>query len=141
MLGLARVGNDQRQVGLRDRRPGALDAKLFHRVGGRPQPCGIDDVQRNAADLDAASNRVARGAGLRGDDGDIFAHELVEQARLAHVGLPDEHHAESLAQQASLARAGNDGAQTLAQRAELAGGVGLAHELDVFVGKIERRPR
>ncbi len=98
-------------------------------VGGR----------RNAADFDAAADRVTRGSRHGGDDGDFVADELVEQARLAHVGLPDQHDAEAFAQQASLARAPDNVGESLAQAREPAGSVGGPHEVDVFFGEIQRR--
>ena len=61
--------------------------------------------QRNAVDFDLALDGVARGAGDRRDDRDLVARELVEEARLADVGRPDQHDGEPVAQQRPLPRA------------------------------------
>ena len=68
------------------------------------KPGGVDDRQRNAADLDLRLHGVARRPGDRRDDRHRVARQLVEQARLADVGPADEHDGEALAQQRALLR-------------------------------------
>ena len=100
-----RIDHHQRDVRARDGRPGPLDADRFDRVVGGAQSRGVDHRERNAVDLDLARDRVARRARNRRDDRDVLAGEPVEQARLADVGTPDQHHSEPVAQQRALRRA------------------------------------
>ena len=138
MIRLAGIGDDQRKVCARYCRERSFDAELFHRIASRPQTGGVDDVQRNTANLDAAADRVARGSRHRCHDRDVFADETIEEARLADVGLSDQHDAEPFAQQASLAGPAEDRSEPLAERGELARRIRSANELDIFIGKIER---
>ena len=90
-------------------------------------------------DLDAAANRVARRAGNRCHDRTILADELIEQARLADIGLSDQDDFEALEQEPSLARAREQAIEGLLQALDLAGDVRGTDEVDVFLRKIERR--
>ena len=138
---LARVDQHEREIGALDRRPRALDADALDRVVGVAQARGVDDGQRNAADLDlrarpcrascpaigvtiAASSRASRFSRLD----------------LPTFGRPDEHDGEALAQQRAGSRA-REHARELARAiaASLPRDVGRAQELDVLVGKVERR--
>ena len=60
MLGGARVGDNQSQIGALDFRPRSRDADLLDGVVRLAQARGIDDVQRNAIDLDTALFRQRR---------------------------------------------------------------------------------
>ncbi len=56
-------------------------------VADRADAGGVDDVERNALDLDGLADLVARGAGDRRDDGDVGAGQRIQQRRLADVRL------------------------------------------------------
>ena len=102
MLGGARVGDNQSQIGALDFRPRSRDADLLDGVVRLAQACRIDDVQRNAIDLDAASDRIARCSGNGGHDRTILPDELIEQTGLASIGLSDQDNFDALEQQAPL---------------------------------------
>ncbi len=119
--------------------PGALDADALDLVGRvLAQAGGVDDVERNAVDLDRLAHAVARGAGNRRDDGQLGASQRVEQRRLAHVRLPGEHHRQSLAQQRTLARLFQHAREVAADAGQLAARVGGFEEIDLFLGEVER---
>ncbi len=137
----AGIGVDQheREIRARDRRPGALDAERFDGVVRRTKPGGVDDRQRNAADLDLRLHRVARRPGNRRDDRHRVPRELIEEARLADVGPADEDDGEPLAQQRTLLRPGQHPGHLGEDRRHPPAHVGRAQELDVLVREIERR--
>ena len=96
-------------------------------------------MQRHAFDLDRLADAVARGAGDRRDDRQLGAGQRVEQRALADVGLAGQHHADALAQQRALLRAVEQRVQRLADVAQLAAGIGLLQEVDLLLGKVQRR--
>jgi hypothetical protein len=65
---------------------------------------GVHQSQGNRGRVDHRFDRVARGAGNRGDDRAIFAEERVEQRRLADVRGAREHHQGPFANELSGAR-------------------------------------
>ena len=79
------------EIGALDRGPRALDADALDRVVGLAQARGVDHGQRNAGDLDAPLDGVARRAGNGRDDRGFFAREAVQEARLADVRPAREH--------------------------------------------------
>ncbi|MCY1238188.1 hypothetical protein D9M72_509130 [compost metagenome] len=134
-------GVDQVQHDIRaaDRVPGAVDANALDFIGGvLAQAGGVDDMQRDAVDLDGLAHAVARGAGDGRDDGQLRAGQRVQQRRLAHVGLARQHHRQALAQQRALARLRQHAAKFSADGGKLAAGVGLLQEIDLFFGEVQR---
>ena len=96
-------------------------------------------MQRNAFDLDTAANRVARRAGNRGHDRTILTDELIQKARLADIGLSDQHDLETLEQKQSVARAPEQSFQRLLQSPDFPGHVRGVDEVDIVLGKVEGR--
>ena len=70
----------------------------FHRIGGHAQSRGINQVERQAIQMDMLAQHVARGSGLIGHDGDLLADQPVEQARFPGIRLARDDHVQSLAQ-------------------------------------------
>src|SRR5690606_35364326 len=64
-------------VGALDLPPCPRDADAFHFVRGFTQARGIDDVQRDAFELDRLAQGIASGASNVGDDGALFARQPV----------------------------------------------------------------
>ena len=145
VVGLAaprQVVQKDHRVGLCDRFPAASDADALNLVRCLvlgAQAGGVDHVQRHALDLYRLADFVAGGAWDRGDDRQLGAGQRIEQRALAHVGLSCQHHLQPLAQQRALARPGHHARQRGGDRGELAVGVGLLQEVDLFFGEIERR--
>ena len=59
-------------------------------------------MQRYALDLQHMRNDIARGAGLRCDDGEFSPSQGVEQRAFARIGLPGNHHPDTFPQQTAL---------------------------------------
>ncbi len=132
------IVQEQHRVGRGDLLPGALDADPLHLVVALAQARRVDHVQRHALDLDGLLHLVARGAGDRRHDGQLRAGQGVQQRTLARVGLARDHHLDALAQQRALPRAPHHLRQRALQRRQLAMGIRLAQEIDLFLRKIER---
>jgi hypothetical protein len=109
----ARFLDDHDEIGLRELAPRALDAEPLELIDRLAQSRGIDQRERHALDLDRLAQRIARRAGDRRDDRALFAGEAVEQARLADVGTPRQHHVDAGAQKASFAALGEDFVESL----------------------------
>ena len=97
------VHHEEHTVGAGHFRCGAADPFAFDVVVGVAQACGIEHVQGQAVDVYAFAQHVARGARDGGDDGRVVPREAIQQAGLAGVGPPGQHHGETVAQQPSLA--------------------------------------
>ncbi len=134
-----RIDQPQDHVRPADLAPCALDADLLHRVGRVTQARSIDDVQRNAFDLDRLAQGVPRRAGDLGDDRPLLAGKLVQQAGLAHIRLAHQHHVEAAAQQGALPRAVEHAFELRAQFRQPRQRACLLQEFDLFLGKIQRR--
>ena len=68
-----------------------LDAEALYFVGGFVQAGGVDDVQRHAFDLQMGAHHIARGASYRRHNRQVFTGQGIEQRRLTHIGLADQH--------------------------------------------------
>ncbi|ANY61086.1 hypothetical protein MA05_01965 [Comamonas aquatica] len=132
------VVQKQHGVGGGDLVPGAGNADALHLVLAVAQAGGVDHVQRHAVDLDGLLHLVARGAGDRGDDGQLGPGQRVQQRAFAGIGLAGDHHLDAFAQQRALLGAGQHLAQLVAQRVQLAIGIGLLQEVDLFLGEVQR---
>ena len=77
----AGVEQVQDHVGLADLSPGALDADALDRVDAfiGADAGGVDDVERDAFDLNGLGDLVAGGAGDWRDDGDVGAGQRIEE--------------------------------------------------------------
>jgi hypothetical protein len=96
------VDDEQHAVGARHLRRGAAYAFALDGVVRFPQACRVQHVQRQAVDVDAFTQHVARGAGDGRDDGSVVTGQAIEQAGFAGVGAAGEHHGETVAQQPAL---------------------------------------
>ena len=138
-IGLARgVVQQQHGIGLADVLPGAGDADALGFVAAVAQACCVEHVQGHAFDLDGLLDDVARGAGLRGDDGQFRPGQGVEQGAFAGVGLSGNDDFDAFAQQRALLGAGEHIMKLLAQGGELAAGAGLGEEVDFFFREVQR---
>ena len=61
-LTLRRIEHQHDQIRLPDRGPGARDADFLHRIVGLAQAGGVDHVRRDALQVDALADRIARRA-------------------------------------------------------------------------------
>ena len=90
---LAGVDHDDRHLGALHRAGGAQRRVVL--VSARvldpsPDPGGVDELPGPTAELDQLVDRVDRRAGRVVHDDPLLAGELVQQARLADVGLADD---------------------------------------------------
>ena len=67
------------------------------------------------------AQHIARGAWLIGDDGHLIAHEFVQQAGFAGIGLAGDDDVQTFAQQRALARGGASGLEALEDGCEPVG--------------------
>ena len=136
------VVQEEHRVGTLDLGPGACNADALDfvmRLHVVAQPCSVDHVQRNTFDLDRLAQLVPRGARDRRDDRQFGAGQRVEQRALPHVGLTGDHDPDPFAQQRALARALQHGSQGSGDGSQALARVGLLQEVDLFLGKVERR--
>ena len=98
------VDDEQHPIGARHLGRRAPHTFAFDHVVRIPQAGGVEHVQRQAVDVDALAQHVARGARNGGDDGRLVAGQPVEQAGFAGVRPAGEHHGHAVAQQPALAR-------------------------------------
>ena len=63
--------------GLDARDMGEEQVAVLHGVGALAQPCGVDNMQWQAIDLDVFAQYVACGALDRGDDGTVLSRQGV----------------------------------------------------------------
>ena len=73
-----------------------LHTFTFHHLLGLADTGGVDQRDRDAADVAAFRQQVARRAGDLGDDRAVRADECVEQARLSNVGAADNERPDGL---------------------------------------------
>ena len=99
---VGRVDDEQHAVGARHFGGGAAHALALDDVVGVAQAGGVEHVQRQAVDVDAFAQHVARGARDGGDDGGVVTGQPIEQAGFAGVGPAREHDGHAVAQQAAL---------------------------------------
>ncbi len=83
------------------------------------------------------TSRVVPATGA--DDRQLGPRQRIEQRALAGIGLAGDHDLDALAQQGALAGPLLHRGQLGLQRRQLARGVGLLQEIDLLVGKVERR--
>src|SRR6185369_5020774 len=132
------TGIDQQEddIGALDFLPAAFDADFLDFVLGFAQAGGVDDVQRNALDLDGRAQRVACRAGNRRDDGQIVASQAIEQRGLTDVRLAGQHDVEAALQQFALAGSVENLGQLELQALQATEGIGGLEEVDILVWKI-----
>ena len=80
---LAGVEDVQNEFGVGERFAAAADAFLLDLVARLAQAGGVNEHDRQPANVRRLLNRVARRAGNRRDDGAITAEQLVQQTRFA----------------------------------------------------------
>ena len=106
------------------------------------KPRRVDDVQRNAVELDLPLDGVARRAGNRRDDRGLFARQAIEQARLADVRPADQHDGQPSRSRAPGLRAREQLSASRARNApSLPDGVVRAQELDDPLRESRASPR
>ena len=103
--GRSAAGIEQMQdhIGLFHFSPGARDADAFDRIDHIglfavfrfillvTDTGGVDDIERNALDMDGLGDLVARGAGDRRNDRDIITRQGIEQRRFTDIRLARQH--------------------------------------------------
>jgi hypothetical protein len=134
-----RVHQLQQNVSLANSAPSALDAQLFHPVGGIAQAGRINDVYRYAFNHDAFTQRVAGSARNLGDDGHLITSQSIEQSAFAHVRLAGQHHIQTFAQQAALASLLQQLLQRTVQHFQALMCIQTVAGIDIFFWKIEGR--
>jgi hypothetical protein len=141
VVGRRRGGIDQVQhhVGARHLGQRALDADPLDRIFGGAQAGGVDHVEQDAVHRHRLHDAVAGGAGHRGDDRHLLAGQGVEQARLADVRRPDQHDVQAVAQHRALPGAVEHVVELRADRRQPAARVGRLQEVDLLLGKVQRR--
>lgn len=117
------VQHQQQHIGRLRRLPGARNPDGFRLALRLAQAGRVRQMYAHAVQKQAAAHRVARRAGLRGDNRARFAQQGVEQRAFADVGRAAQHDVEPLLQHAApprIARSAQRGRQLLrlgAQRA------------------------
>ena len=76
---LSGIHQQKHHIGPLDFLPAALDADSLDDIIGVAQAGGVDDVQRNALDLDGRTQGIAGATGNGRDDGQIVAGKTIEQ--------------------------------------------------------------
>src|SRR5437762_4181268 len=114
----ATIQHLEEKIGARQRLFGARDSGALDLVRGFAQTGGIEQANRNAAQVDYFLDRVAGGAGLFADNGTFVTKQAIEQTRLAGVGRAVNNSAQSLTQNASLIGGREQGAHLFANRIE-----------------------
>lgn len=134
---LACIGHFEKQVGILDLPGGALDSLGFDFIGGFPDARCIDEAERDAVEVDDFLDRIPGGACDIGHDGAVEAKEPVEEGGFADVGFPENHRADTFAEDASLVGGGEErvdcGEDALDTAAELDGCL----RIDVFIGEVD----
>ena len=100
---------------------------------------GIDERDRDAADVAALCQQVARRAGDLRDDRAVGADECVEEARLSNVGAADDRDLTAFTNHAALTRAGEQRADLRVHDGERSAHFVGHDEVIALVRKIERR--
>ncbi len=100
------IDHDEHEIRRLRRGARALNAFALDDLLGLADARGVDQRDRDSADVAALREQVARRAGNLGDDGAIGADECVEEARLSNVGAADDRDLTAFANHAALARAG-----------------------------------
>ena len=100
----AGVEHVQNQFRLRERGAAAADALAFNLVARLAQAGGVNEHDRQAADVRGLLNRVARRAGNGRNDGAVMAKQLVEQTGFAGVRPADNRRADAAPQNLPLVR-------------------------------------
>ena len=93
------VEHQDADVGILDGADGAHDRvelEVLHRLALLAHAGRVDQIEVHAELVVARANRVARGAGNRGDDVALLAQQGVGHRRLAHVGAADDGDARQL---------------------------------------------
>ncbi|MNT36706.1 hypothetical protein D3C72_1728070 [compost metagenome] len=102
-LGCRGIHHQQYAIGFANGLEGAFHTDLFHMVIGIAQTCSIHNVQGHAVDVDMFTQHVAGGTGDFGHDGRLAARKGIQQAGLAGIGTPGDHHCHAVPQQRALA--------------------------------------
>ena len=114
------------------------DALALGKIFCFAQPGGVDDVHREAVDMDALAQDVPGRSRHRRDDGRIDARQRVQQARLAGVGSAGDHYVQAVAQQPSLAGRAPDPFEACVDVRQSARNLGAAQKLDILVREVDR---
>ena len=131
------VHHREYRVGLLHGRPRPFDADALHRIVGRVQARGIHDLQGEPVHLHRLVEGVPGRARHLGHDRPLPSHQSVQQARLAHVGTPHDHHPEPFAEQVAAGRGPPRRRHRGPDPAEPLGEQRLGQVRDLLVGKVE----
>ena len=135
------VHHREHRVGFLHGRPRPFDADALHRIVGRVQACGIHDLQGEPVHLHRLVEGVPGRARHFGHDRPLPSHQAVQQARLAHVGTPHDHHPEPFAKQVAAGRGPPRRRHRGPDPAEPLGEQRLGQVRDLLVGEVEGPPR
>ena len=117
----------------------ALNAFTLDDLLGLADARGVDERDRDAADVAALGQQVARRAGDLRDDRAIGADECVEEARLSNVGAADDRDLAAFTNHAALTRAGEQRADLRVHDGERGAHFVGHDEVIALVREIERR--
>ena len=135
-----RIGADQdRQIGARQFIAGAAHALDFHRIQRIAQASGIDQGHADAVEIDGLAQEVARGPRQVGDDGPIACCQGVEQAGLAGVRTADDDDMQAVGKAYATAAGGKQVIEPAAGRDKVLKQLRCRQEIDLLLGKINRR--
>ncbi len=129
----------QHEVRKFDLPSGARDAGQFDRVVTLAHAGGVDEAQRDAAEVDDFLDHVPRGAGLRAHDRAFVPEEQIEERGFADVRRPVDHGADAFAEDLAAGGGGEQGVDLGAGGIE-PGEEGIAGVgVDVFIREIDER--
>ena len=128
---------ENNRIGIANFIPGTLDSHFLNQVNAVSQPGGVHHVHRHAFDLDGLLDLVSGGAGDWCHDGKLGTRQGIEQRRFTRIGLPRNHHFDTLPQQRALAGAIQDLHQSGLQFGELPLCIRLFQKIDLFLGKVQ----
>ena len=116
----------------------AADAFGLDGTLGCPQARSVGHDHRIAAEVEPYLERIPRGPGFGRDDGDIPPGERIEQARLAGIGWPGQHHPEAVAQDLAAVAVGQMGVDWSPRPAAIAAAVAIGIRGNIrLVRKVE----
>ncbi len=136
--GMARVEDEEPDLGFRGAAPGAAQTFLLDRVGAVAQPRGVGEHHRVAGKVDRDLDDVARRAGDRRGDRGLAPRDAVQQTRLAGVGRADDRDHDAVAQPLAAPAVGEVTRDFAGERADLAQDALLDCHRQVFIGEVDR---
>ena len=119
--------------------PGTFHALGFDGIPHIAEACGVDERDRQAADVHALGHQIAGRPGDVGDDRPRCADEAVEQARFARVRAAGNHDETALTHHAPRVSFADQRLERFMRALELEAALVASDEVEAFVRKIQRR--